>query len=587
MITLIGLAIIVVGLFSFFPNIEKMLEDRLKNSLSRGSKDHGPLGQIFYKYNHKDSRAWTEWALKQDAETQNEAINKLKTHIDQSPSNWGSITPEAIIALSRFENEDHLQIFRNILVASRKMWKKYMISGSCYEAALEGVIHINENSAIEIIQHEIEKSHEGENSEEQTISIINALKEFSEDKDLKNIFIQILTDTNQSLRARTYAINVAEEKDEEKAQEIFAESIDEILKTDGTLSSDDQRVMESLLNLATKEINDKSFELLMKALINSKSTYTTFKVLDLVLKGNHSKFTPEQLYMLTHTQEDEQEIVTGMMANIFTLNSEEKILCRYQHPLKQYPFKKAPVNNETVVKAMQIPEGYEDLYSNLKELTRERANEKQQGTSGGIVLTGYSDEEKLYLCRTLASEKKYHFIYASFEDVLGSSSTAKTLHDLVATHKPCLVYFDDVDSIFKNLDPNFIKTFKNFFTDPLINVIGTLREEAEISSNRQCVLFSREDLKDLFPIAIEVSYLTDAFKNTFLANKLAVLDASRGGQTYESLNILEPTKEMGLFDFRKYLAAYFKASLVVHGKLISSHDFEKLDALDFEGKVER
>ena len=38
------------------------------------------------------------------------------------------------------------------------------------------------------------------------------------------------------------------------------------------------------------------------------------------------------------------------------------------------------------------------------------------------------------------------------------------------------------------------------------------------------------------------------------------------------------------FEFEKYLTKYFRASLLVHGQLINSSDFEKLDALDFDGR---
>lgn len=586
LITLVGLTVVLVAVFSIFPNIEKLLEEKLKGSLSRGGKDHGPLAQIFHRYNQKDSKAWTEWVLTQEPAVQSEALDKLVAHIDQGPASWGAITPEAITALSRFENEDHFSILKSVLNAARKMWKKYMVSASCYEAALAGCITINEKTALGIFENELEKAHESEGSEEQVISILSCFKSFSEEVDLKDLFVQIFTDSNLSLKARTTAINTSEEINEDKANEIYAEALKKIFEANAVLNPEDQKIIETLLNFVTREITEESFELLLKAIVNPRTCYTALKVIDLILKSSHDKFSEEQIYKLTHTAQDEQGVVTNTMAGIHNLNPEERTLCRYLDLTQQFPFKKAPVNNEHPNKPMPIPEGAEEIYNNLKDLLRERANGKQQGISGGIVITGYSDEEKLYLCRTLASEKKFHFLYASFEDVIGSSTTAKSLLDLITSHKPCLVYLDDIDGIFKNLDPGFLKSFKHCFTDPLINVIGTLKEEAQIDDQKQCVLFSRDDLKDLFPVAIEVTQLTEAYKNRFLTNKLGVLDSSRGQQAYESLDILSPTNEMTLFEFRKYLSKYFKASLVVNGKLIAAKDFERLDSIDFEGKAE-
>lgn len=585
LITLIGLAVIVVGAFSFFPNIEKALEEKLKSSLSRKSKDHGPLAQILYKYNHKDSHAWTDWILSQETAIQDEALEKLMIHIEQSPSSWGAITPEVITALSKFNDQGHIKILRGVLSAARKMWKRYTVCEPCYIEALKGIILINASEAISIIKSELRKIPEAEAKEEQGMAIVNALTEFPEDTDLIDIFKQIITDGDQVLRVREHAINIVQEKYEEKSLEIFTESIKSMDETEKGLVPDDLKIFEMLLNFSTKEINDDSFSILFQSLTNPKLSYTAVKVLDLVLKAHYKEFNNEQLYKLTHCKEDDRGVISNILANIFNLSPEEKTLTRYVDLLNEFPFKKAPINSEHSNKPIAIPEGSEEVYENLKDILKERMIGKQTGMSGGVVLTGYSDEEKLFLCRALASERKLHFIYASFDDVIGSSTTAKSLIDLITSHRPCLVYFDDIDSIFKNLDPSFVKLFKHCFVDPLITIIGTLKIEAEIDENKSCILFNRNELKDLFPNALEISNLSEAYKNKFLANKISQLAPSRGGLAYESLNILEPTDKMSLFEFQKYLTSYFKTSLIVHGTLISVQDFKNLDGITFEGKV--
>ncbi len=585
LISFVGLAIIVVGAFSFFPTLEKALEEKLKNSLSRKSKDHGPLAQILYKYNHKDSRAWSDWILTQDPSVQEEALEKLTVHIEQTPSSWGAITPEVITALSKFSDQSHIKILRGVLSAARKMWKKYMVCESCYTEALKGIIHINPTEALTIIPYELKKIIDTEAKEEQGIAIVTALTEFSQDTNLNDIFKQIIIDGKQAPRVREYAMTVVADKYDEQAQGIFSESVKDFTQSDNILSLDDQKIFETLLHAATKEINDDSFELIFQSLTHPKLSQTTIKVLDLILKSHAKEFNTEQLYKLTHCEEDQHDSVAGMMAAAFDLKPAEKALITYKDVIEEFPFKKAPVNNEHSNKALPIPEGMEDIYEKLKDIIKERSIGKQTGVSGGTVLTGYSNEEKLYLSRVYAAERKQNFIYASFDDVLGSSTTAKSLLDLIASHKPCVVYFDDIESIFKNLDPSFVKSFKHYFIDASITILGTLNVEAEIDENNSCNLFERQELKDLFPNALEISNLSEAFKNKVLAIKLGQLEASRGQQNYESLNILEPTEKMSFFEFNAYLTKYFKASLIVYGTLISIQDFKSLDGMVFEGKA--
>lgn len=585
LITLVGLTIIIVGAFSFFPNLEKALEEKLKNSLSRKSKDHGPLAQILYKYNHKDSHAWSDWILTQDPTVQQEALEKLIAHIEQSPSSWGAITPEVITALSKFSDQAHIKILRGVLSAARKMWKKYMVCESCYTEALRGIIHINPTEALGIIPYELGKIIETEAKEEQGVSIVTALTEFSQDTDLNDIFKQIIIDGKQAPRVREYAMTVVADTYAEQAPGIFSESVKGFTLFDNILTLDDQKIFETLLHAATKEINDESFELIFESLTNPKLSQTTIKVLDLILKSHVKDFSSEQLYKLSHCEEDQYGSVANMMAAAYDLKPPEKALTIYQDVVEEFPFKKAPINNEHANKALPIPDGMEEIYEKLKDIIKERSIGKQTGISGGIVLTGYSNEEKLYLCRAYAAERKQHFIYASFDDVLGSSTTAKSLLDLIATHKPCIVYFDDIDSIFKNLDPSFVKSFKHYFIDSTITIIGTLNVEAEIDENNSCALFDRAELKDLFPNALEISNLSDAYKNKVLAVKLGQLEASRGQQNYESLNILEPTDKMSFFEFNIYLTKYFKASLIVFGALLPVQEFKNLDGMVFEGKA--
>jgi hypothetical protein len=124
-------------------------------------------------------------------------------------------------------------------------------------------------------------------------------------------------------------------------------------------------------------------------------------------------------------------------------------------------------------------------------------------------------------------------------------------------------------------------------TETSVFLIGSIKEEATINDAGCCSLIAGdEELELIFPKAVEVSKCTDAFKNKILQPKLSLLDSSRGVDSWESFDILKPTADMSPLEYEKYLANYFRASLLVYGKLIHSDEFEKLEQINFEGKSE-
>jgi len=578
-ISLIIITVIVIGIYNYLPQIDKLLQDKLNLSLFGKSKNHGLLSQIFYKYNHKDSRAWTEWVASQDAETLKAAKEQLVKHIDNSPSTWGSITNEAIMAYAALAEED-LKVLKDTLAISKKLWKQYKVIDSCYEATLKGIIVANVETAKMIFKEEIEKVKD----EAQAICIVHALKDFPEDVDISLLYVNFLSDDNIGFTVKNQAIVSISERGED-AHHIFLETVKTFLAKQGVVSSDNHKIFEQLLAHATKEIDQEIFDLLLAACDHPSLYFTSLKTVDLILRSSYSKFEPKQLYMLVNLAKDEKELLPLAMANVFKLTIDEKVLTRYDDPLKNSTFKKAPVADEYSNKTIELPRALQLYYEKFKEIVRLRAMGKQNNQPGGVVLTGYSDIEKLMLARIFASEKRWHFVYGSFEDLMGSQSTAKTLIDKVATSKPCVLYLDEVESLLKAKDAPFLKSLKQIVADPLVYVLGTLKDDADIDDNNVSVLLKgKDEALSIFPAAMSVSFLTDAQKNTLLTEKTSKLDLNRQAQGIEQLKILAPTDRMTGFEFEKYLTKYFRASLLVHGQLINSSDFEKLDALDFDGR---
>jgi hypothetical protein len=581
LITLIGITIIVVAFYNCIPQIEKFLAEKLKLSLFRKSKDHGVLGQIFYKYNQKDSQSWVEWVKTQDPLVQQEAFDLLTKHIDNIPATWGAVTPEAIKALGKFEKPEHVSIMKSTLKACKKMWKKYKICENAYEGSLIGLVSINPGTAKTSLKDEIKEIEE----EAQAMAICNTLDTFPEEEDINQLFVDLLTNQKISRKARNYAINIASKRSEEQAQFAFIEAVKAILESRKVLNDEDISIFEILLNLITKEITTDSFNLLLKACNNEDLSKTSIKSLSLILKSNFQEFIPEQLYTLINLEKDDFLILFNTIADINELSPEEKALCRYFDFEDKEPFKKAPVATETKTTPLEPPACIAKIHENFMGTIKKHSLSKQNGATGGILLTGYTDTEKLCIARVAASQRKWHFIYTAVEDSMASGSTAKSILDAIHTNKPCILYLDDISVLIKNLDNPFIKQLKTLAKDPLINIVGTLKDDVDIDENGLCVLFTHNpDLQYLFPVAIDIGRVNDAEKSLMLHERIAKFKSNRETKDIEQYHILEKTEDMTLFELDKYFAKYFRASLLCSNKLISKSDFERLDSVEFEGR---
>lgn len=589
LITLIGLTILIVALFNYIPQIEKLLEEKLNISLSRGSKDHGILSQIFYKYNHRDVNAWSDWIMTQGQNHRIKAIEMLIEHLESVPANWGAVTPEAIKALSKFENREHITILRTMLSLAKKSWKKYKITSACYEEALKAIISINEDSAIKVLSDELGKKISSGN-EEKTMCIINALESFSEEADIGDLFTQILTNTDENLKTRNHAINTAQRISDDKSHKVFFASVKKFLEElSGPFAGDDIQVYDAIFNLVTKTIDEETFQLILQACNHEHLASTSIYVLELVLKGNHDQFTPAQLYTLINLEKDHKDKIGNALASSYGLSANEKEVIKYEDPLDTYKFEKAPIVESHIdtATAIEVPKIISEYYEKLMAILKDRAVKKQTGSPGGVLITGFTDQEKILLTRAVAVEKRWSFVFGIYDDLINSGSNAKNFIDTVTRNKPCLVYLDEVGGLLVNKLDSFTKYVKQMGAETSVFLIGSMKEEAEINENGCSKLIAGdEELESIFPKAFEITKCNDGFKNKILQNKLSMLDNTRGVETWEQFEILKNTVDMSPLELEKYLAQYFRASLLVHGKLIHADEFDKLSKIKIEGQDE-
>ena len=590
LVGLIILTLLAVAFYNFLPRIEEFLEEKfnIKVDIARSSASNGVLSQIFFKYHHRDIDAWIEWMKLSDSNIKTKAIETLIEHIESVPANWGGITPEAIRALSKFNYREHITIFKTNLSVAKKSWKKYKVASSCYEAALKGIIEINEDSGIKTLEEELAKKLSVGN-EEKTISIVNALATCSEKANTDHLFIRILTNPDEHIKAKNHAIGVIQKFSPEKSNSIFLTSVKKYVEeTREPLGQDNLNAYETILNLCTKDINSQTFEYILQGCNNTFLSISTYNVLDLVLKSSRTLFKPDQIYKILFQTKDDREKISNALSVSFGLNAKERELLRYSDPLKVFKFEKAPmveinIDNATAIEVPKILQEYNDT---LMSALKERATKKQSGQPGGILITGFTEDEKILLCRAIAVEKRWSFIYGNYNDLVSSGSNAKNFLDTVNKDKPCIAFIDDIGQLLVKKDENFYKYLKQIANEPSIFLVGALKEEAAVNINGiSSLVESDEELVYLFPRAIEINKCSDAYKMRVLMPKLSTLDATRGADVLDKLDINKPSANMSPLEYEKFLANYLKVSLLIYGKLIHADEYIRLSQIDKEGLV--
>ncbi len=586
LIAVIVLAVLGVASYNYIAETLRSLSEKLNlGRFTGGKKNYGALGEIFYQYHHKSAQEWADATIAAGGETLSIAKNQLLEHINGEPASWGAITPEAIKTLAAFEDSDMNTTLRSVLKTCKRIWQKYIISSQCYEAACESIIKLDKDSAINILKEEIEKR--PIDNDDITICIINSFKAFPEEEDISSLFTKILVETKETYKTRSHAVNIAEStRSEEEAHKAFIDAIKEFATdTSRVMTNDDSKIFEQLFNLATHSMDEETFDLIVKCCTSPHLSNIAIKSLDLIIKSSIDEFSPENLYMLINLATDEQGQVANTLANVRKLSADEKNLCSYIDHSNKESFDKSSANYENGGKALAIPREVDDVYEKLKDAFKIISSQRQGGHNCGISLTGLADKEKLYLARALAAEKKLSFIYVVYEEIAHSAVASKELLEVVSEHKPCIIYFDDMGSLLGGQHDNFTKNLKQLLADKMVFIIGTINQDADITESGSSSLFAgHAELQALFPQAVQITIYQDAEKNTILKSKLSSLQSGREAEKWESFNILKPSSEMTPFEFEKFLTKYFRASLLVHGKLIEVSEFERLDGLSFPNR---
>jgi hypothetical protein len=67
-----------------------------------------------------------------------------------------------------------------------------------------------------------------------------------------------------------------------------------------------------------------------------------------------------------------------------------------------------------------------------------------------------------------------------------------------------------------------------------------------------------------------------------LQPKLSALNASRGGEVLDRLDINKPSADMSPLEYEKFITNYLRISLLIYGKLIHADEYLRLNQIEDE-----
>lgn len=581
LITLIMLGVIAGIIYHYLPVIDEILREKLRISLFRktGNVTNQPLMQVFYKFNHKSSADWCNWISTQDQATQERAFAMLLEHLDTSPSAWGAATVEVVYAVSKFDFPEASEILIDFLETAREMWPAYKVIKPAYVQALKGLVAMNSDQAIEILKQELEKPNKG--IEDIGKSIVDAMLTIPDEIDISNLYIQIITNSKEISKVRQYAMMALERKDKEYSSKIFKDCIEIFMDSELEFNEDDGKIYESLFHDVFREVNDETFNILLKGCTSKRVGPVSISCASFIIQDPKMDFSPDQLYTLYKLELDDESKfkLEKALSKRFSLNQQELAIIKSVQVLKRFPFNKAPMSQENLTENIDLPNDLDEKFARIKECLTPRllTNERGEQVQGGSVLVaGQSEKEKLYIARSIAAQRKWAFVYGITDEILRNSQATKRFLEMIQGSKPCLIFLEDIGSILKKSDDAFIKTMKQYIADPMIFLMGTIKLSINLEETGQLPPSFQNLPRDLFPIVEELDLPSEKQREKLIQSYIAKLNPTRGQTALNTSEIIQKTDGMSSFDFNSYISEYFKVALLVFGKVIEAGEFESV-----------
>lgn len=570
---IIFLVLIIIIFYNKVVNLATYFLQILNLTSLVSSEPETALSSIFYLYDHSDIKAWRQWVANQDDKTQKAAIEMLLLHINGNPGSWGLISPMAIKSLDVFVNQENksgkaktlISQLEETLKICKKIWTKFIIAKTMYQATWETIITMDEALAKNLITKELDVNLKDKDANPAiSASLVSSFTSFDQDTDISDLFCKVLNNLKQDYKVKEQALKIMEEsRTEEETFKTITMTLNHLAEhCNEKPNEDDNKIITGLLNIASKNIDDTIIKLILKICQNQYLSISCIQALEIIISNHPELFNPVTLYALISIENREIHRIIRVLAKIFHLNPVEVKLCS-QDLKNTTEFKTSLLATEKLSELI-VTDELQGLYKIVNNVI------KTSNKSEISLMTGEGEFDKLYLARAVAAENKWTFLYAQYRDLESSEIAFGNLREKIRDNKPLLVYISQAGPMLESIDTAFLNKIKNISIDSRIKVIvSCLNSNTELNLDPKLKPYFCSTIFNLNKIEMED-------KITIFKAKLDKIQAKNKAGAFDMDEIIGSLNDHSRLEFEIELIQYFKAGLLTQGKIIELGTFKEL-----------
>jgi hypothetical protein len=396
-------------------------------------------------------------------------------------------------------------------------------------------------------------------------SMVSALKGFKKDTNISDLISEMLTHSKINYQIKKQCVELMEEsREEEENKEIIEKTFKNLIRYQTPMDPDDLgKVLSKLLSMTIENIDDELIQTIVQLYEDEVYGQACIQALAALIKKDPNLFEPELLYCFISSNHPSINTLIKVIGDVFALSTAELEIC-INDAAELTNFKTNLLAYEKIKKFKVIAE-MKDHFDAVKDSVK---------TAQSIELTlisGDSENDKLYLARAVAAEQQYSFLYAKYMDLQDSDIVINDLEEKVQLHKPLLIYISEIDSIFETMNHSIVNKIKKLALDSRIQFILTTNLDLggyQIPQELHNMLNRK---------AIQIPALTKIEKNKLFKSKLNCLQAQHRTGDFDMDEIVDSIYSSSRFEFNSQLDNYFRAGLLSTGRVINMQQYNALE----------
>jgi|GEM_PF-6762048 len=588
----------VIGLLIVYVEMEnrRSLEDEDDDpKTKKNSKIVNPtLAKIFYLYDHGSEKEWLAWMMTKDYETQKIACNYITNHLEDKPKHWGYITLEALECLKEFKSfhvDHHITKFLN---ETSRLWGEYKSVPNYYQKAASVLAYINESYALNIFKDEfLRASNTFANTEKKKI-IINTLIEMNGSG--VPMLAGIITNQNENLEIRTYAFHQVAKLSKPSQKKLIIEAVKQLITHYSSpsvkLTTEELMLVEDLLkSIVVFVTSNEVFNLLNQASQLEQLQDHVINQIVIYLSNKEIDIKEEELYAFSRLADNSKNSLKKALAKRQGLTESEVneiILVRTSPNISESKL----IHSNIYQDALHIFDGILNNVNAIHELLS-TSNPECNKTTGGLLLTGDANLEKIYYLKALARRQDWNFDYINCLRIKDSTSFQEAVKTLDNLKKPFLLYLNNPQALFEQgekveteLKQDLLKIIEENCSDTKAHLAGVIQVQKDFMDFTLKEIY--EKLQDqLFAQEVEVNSPDESSKMKILEGLLKHISMEHFENRIELCNeMLEIGKSLNLIEFAFFCVETFKTMLLVYGKNVAHYEIERLEK-KYKPKVEQ